>query len=69
MLKEAIFAGISSGAIMRVAVRVAERKSGHVVTLLADPVAGNTSRLSWSQDYAESPEETREDMVVMWAAY
>ena len=26
MLKEAIFAGISSGAIMRVAVRVAERK-------------------------------------------
>ena len=69
MLKEAIFAGISSGAIMRVAVRVAERmESGHVVALLADGGWKYLSTELWSRDYAESPKR-QEDMVVMWAAY
>jgi cysteine synthase B len=60
MEKEAIFAGISAGAVMRVALRVAERmESGHVVALLADGGWKYLSTELWSRDYAETPEETQ----------
>lgn len=60
MEKEAIFAGISSGAVMKVALRVAERMdSGNVVALLADGGWKYLSTELWSKDYAETPEETQ----------
>jgi cysteine synthase B len=60
MEKEAIFAGISSGAVLRVAIKVAERlDSGNVVALLADGGWKYLSTDLWSRDYAETPEETQ----------
>lgn len=60
MQKEAIFAGISSGAVARVAVRAAERlESGNVVALLADGGWKYLSTQLWTRDYAETPEETQ----------
>jgi cysteine synthase B len=60
MEKEAIFAGISSGAVLRVALRVAERmESGNVVALLADGGWKYLSTNLWSRDYGEAPEETQ----------
>jgi cysteine synthase B len=60
MEKEAIFAGISSGAVLTVAVRVAERLDhGNVVALLADSGWKYLSTGLWTRDYSESPEETR----------
>jgi [CysO sulfur-carrier protein]-thiocarboxylate-dependent cysteine synthase len=60
MEKEAIFAGISGGAVMRVAVRAAERmESGNVVALLADGGWKYLSTELWSRDYSETPEETQ----------
>jgi [CysO sulfur-carrier protein]-thiocarboxylate-dependent cysteine synthase len=60
MGKEAIFAGISGGAVMRVAVRAAERmESGNVVALLADGGWKYLSTELWSRDYSETPEETQ----------
>ncbi len=60
MQKEAIFAGISSGAVLRVAIRAAERlESGNVVALLADGGWKYLSTELWSRDYDETPEETQ----------
>ncbi len=60
MEKEAIFAGISAGAVLTVAVRTAERlERGNIVALLADGGWKYLSTGLWSRDYGESPEETR----------
>jgi cysteine synthase B len=60
MEKEAIFAGISAGAVLRVAIKAAERlESGNVVALLADGGWKYLSTELWSKDYGESPEETQ----------
>ena len=60
MQKEAIFAGISSGAVLKVAIRAAERlESGNVVALLADGGWKYLSTELWSRDYEETPEETQ----------
>ena len=60
MQKEAIFAGISAGAVLTVAVRAAERlESGNVVALLADGGWKYLSTELWSRDYDQTPEETR----------
>jgi cysteine synthase B len=60
MEKEAIFAGISSGAALKVALKAAERlESGNVVVLLADGGWKYLSTELWSKDYGESPEETK----------
>ncbi len=60
MQKEAIFAGISAGAVLRVAIRAAERlESGNVVALLADGGWKYLSTELWSRDYDETPEETQ----------
>ena len=54
MEKEAIFAGISSGAALKVALRVAERlDKGNVVALLADGGWKYLSTELWSKDYGE----------------
>ena len=58
MEKEAIFAGISSGAVLKVAVRAAQRlESGNVVALLADGGWKYLSTGLWSKDYGEVKEE------------
>src|SRR3990172_6699809 len=58
MMREAIFAGISSGAVMKVALRAAQRlDSGNVVALLADGGWKYLSTNLWSRDYADIPEE------------
>lgn len=58
MEKEAIFAGISSGAVMKVALRAAQRlDSGNVVALLADGGWKYLSTSLWSKDYGEIKEE------------
>lgn len=58
MQQEAIFAGISSGAVLKVALKVAERlDSGNVVALLADGGWKYLSTNLWTRDYGESPEE------------
>jgi cysteine synthase B len=60
MEKEAIFTGISAGAVLTVAVRAAERlERGNVVALLADGGWKYLSTGLWSRDYGESPEETQ----------
>jgi cysteine synthase B len=51
---EGIFAGISSGAVLRVAQRVAERlDNGNIVILLADGGWKYLSTSLWSKDYDE----------------
>jgi cysteine synthase B len=51
---EGIFAGISSGAVLRTAQRVAERlESGNIVLLLADGGWKYLSTSLWSKDYDE----------------
>ena len=58
MEKEAIFAGISSGAVLKVAVRAAQRlESGNVVALLADGGWKYLSTGLWSKDYGEVKED------------
>jgi len=58
MEKEAIFAGISSGAVLKVALRAAQRlESGNVVALLADGGWKYLSTGLWSKDYDEVTEE------------
>jgi cysteine synthase B len=60
MEREAIFAGISSGAVVRVAQRVADRlESGNVVALLADGGWKYLSTDLWTRDFGEAPEETQ----------
>ncbi len=65
MEKEAIFAGISSGAVLKVAVRAAERlERGNVVALLADGGWKYLSTSLWTKDYGETPEEV--EGTVWW---
>jgi len=60
MEKEAIFAGISGGAVVKVAVRVAERmESGNVVALLADGGWKYLSTDLWAKDWGEPHEEVQ----------
>ncbi|MCH7811769.1 MAG: cysteine synthase family protein [Chloroflexi bacterium] len=55
---EGIFAGISAGAVLRTAQRVAERlDSGNVVLLLADGGWKYLSTSLWSKDYDELTED------------
>ncbi len=56
--KEGVFAGISSGAVLRTAQRAAERlDSGNIVMLLADSGWKYLSTNLWSRDYDEMAEE------------
>ncbi len=56
--REGIFAGISSGAVLRTAQRVAERLDrGNVVLLLADGGWKYLSTELWSKDYDDMAEE------------
>ena len=58
MEKEAIFAGISSGAVLKVALKAAERlKRGNIVALLADGGWKYLSTSLWTKDYGALPEE------------
>ncbi len=60
MAKEAIFTGISAGAVLTVAVRAGARlDQGNVVALLADGGWKYLSTGLWSRDYDETPEETQ----------
>ena len=55
---EGIFAGISSGAVLRVAQRVAQRlDGGNIVLLLADGGWKYLSTSLWSKDHEELGEE------------
>jgi cysteine synthase len=66
MEKEAIFAGISSGAVLKVAIRTAQRlDSGNVVALLADGGWKYLSTGLWSKDYGEI-KETEVQGTVWW---
>ena len=58
MEKEAIFAGISAGAVLKVALRAAQRlERGNIVALLADGGWKYLSTDLWSKDYGEIKEE------------
>ncbi len=58
--KEAIFAGISAGAVIRVAIKVAERlESGNVVALLADGGWKYLSTSLWTMDCGVPHEEVQ----------
>ena len=64
MEKEAIFAGISSGAVMRTALRVAERmERGNIVALLADGGWKYLSTSLWTKEYGELKPEDVEGKV------
>jgi len=64
MDKEAIFAGISSGAVMRTAVKVAQRlERGNVVALLADGGWKYLSTSLWSKRYEDIGPEDVEGKV------
>jgi cysteine synthase B len=63
--KEGIFAGISSGAVLRTAQRVAQRlKEGNVVLLLADGGWKYLSTELWTKEYEDLPEEI--DSKIWW---
>jgi cysteine synthase B len=58
MDKEAIFAGISAGAVLRVAMRIGERmESGKIVALLADGGWKYLSTELWTKDWGQPHEE------------
>jgi cysteine synthase B len=66
MEKEAIFAGISSGAVVRVAIRAAERlESGNVVALLADGGWKYLSTALWTKDW-EITDEGETQGTIWW---
>jgi cysteine synthase B len=66
MEKEAIFAGISSGAVMRVAIRAADRLDrGNVVALLADGGWKYLSTALWTKDW-EVTEESETQGTIWW---
>jgi cysteine synthase B len=66
MEKEAIFAGISSGAVMRVAIKAAERlESGNVVALLADGGWKYLSTSLWTKDW-EVTDEGETQGTIWW---
>lgn len=60
MEREAIFAGISAGAVMRVALKAAERlERGNVVALLADGGWKYLSTTLWTKDWGQPHEEVQ----------
>ncbi len=64
MEKEAIFAGVSSGAAVRTALRVAERmERGNIVVLLADGGWKYLSTSLWTKEYAEMKSAGVEEKV------
>ncbi len=64
MDKEAVFAGISAGAVMRTAIKVAERmERGNIVVLLADGGWKYLSTSLWSKSYEELKPEDVEGKV------
>lgn len=64
MEKEAIFAGISSGAVLKVALKAAERlEAGNIVALLADGGWKYLSTSLWTKEYGELPPEQVEGKV------
>jgi cysteine synthase B len=66
MEKEAIFAGISSGAVVRVAVRAADRlETGNVVALLADGGWKYLSTALWTKDW-EVTDEGETQGTIWW---
>jgi [CysO sulfur-carrier protein]-thiocarboxylate-dependent cysteine synthase len=63
--KEGIFAGISSGAVLRTAQRVARRlKEGNVVLLLADGGWKYLSTELWTKEYEDLPEDI--ESMIWW---
>jgi cysteine synthase B len=63
--KEGIFAGISAGAVLRVAQRYAQRmERGNVVLLLADGGWKYLSTQLWTTDYSDLPDDI--DSRVWW---
>jgi cysteine synthase len=63
--KEGIFAGISSGAVLRTAQRVARRlKRANVVLLLADGGWKYLSTELWTKEYEDLPEEI--ESMIWW---
>src|SRR3990170_4896386 len=66
MEREAIFAGISSGAVLKVAVRAAKRlERGNVVALLADGGWKYLSTELWTKDWAVT-EESEVQGKIWW---
>ena len=64
MQKEAIFAGISAGAVIRVAIRAADRlESGNVVALLADGGWKYLSTALWTKDWEVTDEEETQGTI------
>jgi len=60
MEKEGIFAGISSGAVLYTALRIAQRlEGGNIVALLADGGWKYLSTQLWTREYRELEEEVR----------
>lgn len=60
MEREAVFAGISAGAVMRVALKAAERlERGNVVALLADGGWKYLSTTLWTKDWGQPHEEVQ----------
>ena len=57
--KEGIFAGVSSGSVVRAALKIAERLEGeqHIVCLLADGGWKYLSSGLWTTDWEDHPEE------------
>jgi cysteine synthase B len=63
--KEGIFSGISAGAVVKTAQRVAQRlKRGNVVLLLADGGWKYLSTELWTKEYADLPEDI--DSKMWW---
>jgi cysteine synthase len=65
LLKDGIFAGISSGAVLRTAQKYAERiDHGNIVLLLADGGWKYLSAKVWTTDYGDLPDDI--DAKVWW---
>ena len=65
MQKEGIFAGISCGAVIKTAQRVASRmESGKIVVILADGGWKYLSTALWTMDFSDLPEDI--DSKVWW---
>ena len=64
--KEGIFAGVSSGSVVRAAIRVSERLEGeqHIVCLLADGGWKYLSSGLWTTDWDDLPEDV--DEMIWW---
>tara|TARA_B100001123_G_scaffold449396_1_gene614597 strand:+ start:8664 stop:9608 length:945 start_codon:yes stop_codon:yes gene_type:complete len=64
--KEGIFAGVSSGSVVRAAIKAADRLEGeqHIVCLLADGGWKYLSSGLWTTDWDELPEDV--DEMIWW---